>query len=380
MSGLYIHMPWCVRKCPYCDFNSYELTQPINEQAYVNRLLQEIEQKLETWPLPIETIYFGGGTPSLFQPDSFRRVINHLDLPLVTEMTMEINPGITEHTDFVKYREAGINRVSLGVQSFNSKHLQRLGRIHNADEAKQALTNALAADFDVVNVDLMYGLPHQTLNEVLEDLQELDKFQPTHISWYELTIEPNTHFAKFRPAGLPHHDQKAQLSEAGWSYLAELGYERYEVSAFSKDGKMCEHNKNYWMFGDFLGIGAGAHGKLTTESGVMRTANVRTPKSYLAGASGSETAISTEDLPVEFMMNVLRLTKGVPEALFTERTGLPLETIQPVLNKLRSWAMMDGDNLRLTDNGFIQLNSVVEQFLPVPYSPKRETSLEVVDC
>ncbi|MDE0644941.1 MAG: radical SAM family heme chaperone HemW [Gammaproteobacteria bacterium] len=378
MSGLYIHIPWCIRKCPYCDFNSHEISQGFDEPAYVNRLLQELEQKLVTWMSPIETIYFGGGTPSLFQPQSFRRILEQLDLSTVSEVTMEVNPGTTEHTNLKEYRDAGITRISLGIQSFNDKHLQRLGRIHNSAEATKSLTNALATDFDVVNVDLMYGLPQQNIDEVLADLEVLEKFQPTHVSWYELTIEPNTRFAKYPPV-LPSSNQQARMSELGCSYLADLGYKRYEVSAFAKSRKTCNHNKNYWTFGDYIGVGAGAHGKKTTSSGVLRTLNVRTPKSYLAGKPGNEFKVLPKDLPVEFMMNVLRLTDGVDEELFVERTGLPIETIQETVARLRSWELLQTNKLQLTNKGFSQLNGVIAEFLNGSRSVKNETALAVGD-
>lgn len=379
MSGLYIHIPWCIRKCPYCDFNSHEVSQVFDEPSYVNRLLQELAQKLATWISPIKTIYFGGGTPSLFKPQSFRRILEQLDLSAVCEVTMEVNPGTTEHTNLKEYRDAGITRISLGIQSFNDKHLQRLGRIHNSAEAKGALTNALAADFDVVNVDLMYGLPQQNIDEALADLQVLEKFQPAHVSWYELTIEPNTRFAKYPPV-LPSPNQQAQMSELGCLYLADLGYKRYEVSAFAKSGKVCNHNKNYWTFGDYLGVGAGAHGKKTTAAGVFRTSNVRTPKSYLAGKPGNEFMVLPKDLPVEFMMNVLRLTDGVDEELFVEQTGLPIETIQETVARLRTWGLLQTNKLQLTNKGFSQLNGVVAEFLNGSRSVKNETPLVVGDC
>lgn len=379
MSGLYIHIPWCIRKCPYCDFNSHEISQAFDEPAYVNRLLQELEQKLVTWLSPIETIYFGGGTPSLFKPQSFRRILEQLDLSAVSEITMEVNPGTTEHANLKEYRDAGITRISLGIQSFNEKHLQRLGRIHDSAEARKALTNALAADFDVVNVDLMYGLPHQNIKEALADLQVLEKFQPAHVSWYELTIEPNTRFAKYPPV-LPSPNKQAQMSELGCSYLADLGYKRYEVSAFAKSGKVCNHNTNYWTFGDYLGVGAGAHGKKTTPIGVSRTTNVRTPKSYLAGKPGKEIKVPPQELPVEFMMNVLRLTEGVDEELFVERTGLPIKTIQETVARLRSWGLLRTNKLQLTNRGFSQLNGVVAEFLNGSRSVRNETFLAVGDC
>jgi len=378
MSGLYIHIPWCIRKCPYCDFNSHEISQGFDEPAYVNRLLQELEQKLATWMSPIETIYFGGGTPSLFKPQSFRYILEQLDLSAVSEITMEVNPGTTEHTNVKKYRDAGITRISLGIQSFNDKHLQRLGRIHNSAEAKKALINALAADFEVVNVDLMFGLPQQNIDEVLADLQVLEQFQPAHVSWYELTIEPNTRFAKYPPV-LPSPNQQAQMSELGCSYLADLGYQRYEVSAFSKSGKACNHNKNYWTFGDYLGVGAGAHGKKTNPAGVLRSSNVRTPKSYLAGKPENEFKVLPKDLPVEFMMNVLRLTDGVNEELFLERTELPIETIQDTVERLRTWGLLQTNKLQLTNKGFSQLNGVVAEFLNGSRSVKNETASAVGD-
>ena len=362
MAGLYVHIPWCVRKCPYCDFNSHEKRTDYNEQAYVNKLLEDLEQELSTDSVDLDTVYFGGGTPSLFQPDSFARILERSGLANVVEVTMEANPGTTEYSDLTLYRDAGITRLSLGVQSFDPRHLKALGRIHGSNEAVDAAEKAKTAGFDSLNIDLMYGLPHQSIDQALEDLETAISLQPDHISWYELTIEPNTVFAK-SPPPLASTDYRAEMGLAGIELLNSRGYWQYEVSAFARNSSQCLHNVNYWTFGDYIGIGAGAHGKLTARTDIYRTAKVRMPKSYLQEVAGSRTPISKQDLPVEFMMNVLRLTKGVEERLFAQRTGLPLQTIEATLDKLRSWELMYPDRLQLTSSGQRQLNGVVAQFL-----------------
>lgn len=362
MAGLYVHIPWCVRKCPYCDFNSHEIRTRIDESKYVDCVIDDLSSELETHPLEIDTVYFGGGTPSLFSPDSFHRILATLDQARVREVTMEANPGTTEHADFRHYRESGITRVSLGAQSFHQNHLKTLGRIHGPSEAKQAIEKALTASLDSVNVDLMYGLPDQTIDQAMEDLNTAIAYGPQHISWYELTIEPNTVFAK-SPPKLASTDFRAEMEYEGIRLLAENGYERYEVSAYARDGLRCEHNLNYWSFGDYIGVGAGAHGKLTTDYGIFRTSKARMPQSFMSGTKGSRTKIAEADIPVEFMLNALRLRNGVEEGLFQERTGLPFCTIQVTVNWLRSWDLMQPDRLQLTPRGFQQLNGVVAHFL-----------------
>lgn len=275
---------------------------------------------------------------------------------------MEANPGTVEHRDFASYRAAGINRVSLGIQSFNDRYLPVLGRIHSAQEARHACARALVVGFASVNLDLMYGLPEQSIDEALEDLHSAIALEPQHISWYELTIEPNTVFGK-HPPKLPLLKERLEMSNRGVEMLAESGYSRYEVSAYSRDNQICAHNYNYWTFGDYIGIGAGAHGMIRRDRKLLRTRKPKMPTSYLNGVEGTETPIELDRLPVEFMMNVLRLTAGVPEAMFSERTDLSLKHIEPTLDKLRSWDLMNPDRIQLTPFGYTRLDSVVAQFL-----------------
>ena len=362
MSGLYVHIPWCIKKCPYCDFNSHEKDAGFDEDRYIARLFEDFEEELERGFPSLSTVYFGGGTPSLFAPKSFAEILARPELAYVTEVTMEANPGTVEHRDFTEYRDAGINRLSLGIQSFNNKYLPLLGRIHSATEARNACLRALEAGFASVNLDLMYGLPEQSINDALTDLSDAIALQPHHISWYELTIEPNTVFGKHPPT-LPPLDDRLEMSKRGVEILAEAGYQRYEVSAYARDRQICAHNYNYWIFGDYIGIGAGAHGKVRYEGKLLRTRKPKMPMSYLNKVSGTETPIEHAKLPVEFMMNVLRLTAGVPEKEFTGRTGLPLSHVEPTLQKLRSWNLMEPGVIQLTPLGYAQLDSVVAQFM-----------------
>ncbi len=362
MLGLYVHIPWCIKKCPYCDFNSHEIRNGMQEERYVSQLFEDLTNEVSTLSGEIRTVYFGGGTPSLFRPESFHKILSRNELSEVVEVTMEANPGTTEHLDFSEYAQAGINRLSLGVQSLNNHHLKTLGRIHNATEAKEAIDRALNSGFKNVNIDLMYGLPNQTIEEAVQDLQLAIDMQPQHISWYELTIEPNTVFGK-RPPTLPPSDYRSDMAAYGLELLETNGYHRYEVSAYAKPKSQCLHNVNYWEFGDYIGIGAGAHGKHTDVSKVIRTVKVRMPSSYLDSAKSDSREVKREDLPSEFMLNALRLTAGVPETLFTDRTTLPIEEIQPTLNQLRDWGLMDSVRLKLTPLGYEQLNGVVQHFL-----------------
>lgn len=362
MSGLYIHIPWCVRKCPYCDFNSHEKDSRFDENRYVTRLIEDFEEELQRGVSPISTVYFGGGTPSLFDPQSFAEILAQPKLANVTEVTMEANPGTVEHSDFAEYRTAGINRLSLGIQSFNDKYLPVLGRIHDANEARTACTRALDAGFSSVNLDLMYGLPEQSIEDALHDLKTAIELQPEHISWYELTLEPNTVFGK-HPPKLPPLEDRIEMSTRGVEMLAKSGFQRYEVSAYARDRQICAHNYNYWTFGNYIGIGAGAHGKLRRDEKFLRTRKPKMPTSYLNGVEGTETSIKRDELPVEFMMNVLRLTDGLPETSFTDQTGLPLSRIEPQLRKLRSWGLMEVGVIQLTPLGYSQLDSVVGEFL-----------------
>ena len=364
MLGLYVHLPWCVRKCPYCDFNSHAVRGGFDEAAYINRLLDDLGNQLVGIKEPISTVYFGGGTPSLFQPSSFARLLEHPALVRAKEITMEANPGTMERDQFRRYRDAGITRVSIGTQSFCKRQLQVLGRIHSADESVQAITEAVSAGFDSVNVDLMYGLPSQSIDEAVHDLETAIELNPQHLSWYQLTIEPNTGFAK-KPPKLPSLDYLADMSERGHSVLESCGFERYEVSAFARDKKWCRHNVNYWEFGDYLGIGAGAHGKYTEEGTVIRTAQPKQPSAYLTGKPIERMKVPTDQLPVEYMMNVLRLKQGIDRTHFCISTGLKFKVIRNVVEELVDWRLMQSDRLQLTERGYKHLDSVVNRFTEI---------------
>ena len=363
--GLYVHIPWCVRKCPYCDFNSHELRGPILERKYVTCLLQDLELELARTSATIDTVYFGGGTPSLFRPDSFAQILEHPALQRVREVTMEANPGAIECGSFDDYRQAGINRVSIGVQSLNPDSLDKLGRIHSPKEARVAVAKARDADFHSVNVDVMFGLPNQSLDMAMHDLGELINLETEHISWYQLTIEPNTMFGK-RPPTVASDDERADMSDEGLERLIGAGYRQYEVSAFAADtGDFeCRHNVNYWRFGDYLGIGAGAHGKVTLDDGtIVRTQKTRRPEDYMRDQRTRSREINRVELPVEFMMNVLRMNDGVEDCHFVGSTGLSLQKLEPALSRSRKEELIESHRISLTALGRNHLNSVVERFL-----------------
>ncbi|MCE2459488.1 MAG: radical SAM family heme chaperone HemW [Pseudomonadales bacterium] len=361
--GLYVHFPWCVRKCPYCDFNSHPLKEPLREIEYRDTLLRDLERESERFgDRRITTVYFGGGTPSLFSPDTFRILL--VRLPDAREVTLEANPGTVERGDFADYRRAGITRVSLGAQSFDAARLKVLGRIHGTDDIGNAAREAKSAAIPSLNVDLMYALPRQTVEEALDDLERAIRLEPDHISWYQLTIEPKTEFARRPPSGLPDTDRAAEIEEAGIALLASHGYERYEVSAFARDGHACAHNVNYWRFGDYAGIGAGAHGKVSGAKGdVIRTAKASQPRLYLDDGDGQANTVPQGELPGEFMMNALRLVDGVEHELFEARTGFGLDVIADKVAEVVDWGLMRTDRLALTGKGFQQLNGVVGRFL-----------------
>ena len=362
-AGVYVHLPWCVRKCPYCDFNSHPLKGPLREAEYRSALLDDLAYELEGFAgRSIATVYFGGGTPSLFSPETFSTLIERL--PDASEVTLEANPGTIEHGDFADYRRAGVTRVSLGAQSFDPNRLRTLGRIHAAEDSRTAARQATDAGVESLNIDLMYGLPGQTVAQALDDIEEAVRLGPGHISWYQLTIEPRTEFARRPPSGLPDTEQAADIEDAGIELLAGHGYRRYEVSAFARHGHQCAHNVNYWRFGDYLGIGAGAHGKQTTKvGGVARTAKPSQPRLFLDGVPGTTTAVPNNDLPGEFMMNALRLTNGVESALFEARTGLGFDRIADRVGELVDWELMRPGRLALTSRGYRQLNGIVASFL-----------------
>ncbi len=371
--ALYIHLPWCVKKCPYCDFNSHA-AERIPESAYIDALLADLESALpEIWGRRIHTVFFGGGTPSLFSPEGIDRILTGVRTltPLApgAEITLEANPGTVEAGRFAGFRAAGVTRVSLGIQSFEPRHLAALGRIHDAAEARAAA--ALAATyFETFNLDLMYALPGQTLAEALADIETALRFGPPHLSAYHLTLEPNTPFGHTAPPNLPDDDAAADMQQAIEARLADAGMAHYETSAFARPGHACRHNLNYWEFGDYLGIGAGAHGKLSFHDRIVRQMRVKHPQQYMSaamrGAPIAETrTLARGDLPFEFMMNALRLNAGVPAALFEVRTGLPLAVCAEALRQARERGLLETDPawLRPSARGRRFLNDLLALFL-----------------
>lgn len=372
--ALYVHIPWCVRKCPYCDFNSHAAGPNLPEEAYVDALLADLDADLvQAHGRPLTSIFFGGGTPSLFSAKALGRLLEGVErrIPFAgdIEITLEANPGTFEQEKFAAYRRLGINRLSIGVQSFQAEKLKALGRIHDGDEAVRAADMARAAGFDNFNLDLMHGLPDQSLDDALGDLRIAIAQAPTHLSWYQLTVEPNTVFWN-QPPVLPEDDTLWDIQEAGQALLAEHGYAQYEVSAYAQPERMARHNLNYWTFGDFLGIGAGAHGKLSTPDGrISRTWKTRLPKDYLDPAkrySAGERLLTAEELPFEFLMNVLRLSDGCSAELFSQRTGLPLEQLAEAREQAQRRGLLQADPARLTATreGQLFLNDLLQYFLP----------------
>lgn len=373
--SLYIHMPWCVRKCPYCDFNSHavpdgKLSLDL-EQEYLHALVEDFKTQLDfAHGRQIHSVFIGGGTPSLISAQGYQWLFSQLKalLPFEEgcEITLEANPGTVEHDPFAGYLAAGINRLSIGVQSFNTEHLKKLGRIHNNEDAISAIAHAKEAGFERINVDLMHGLPEQTLEQALNDLKLAVENGATHISWYQLTIEPNTVFFRTQPI-LPMDEVLEEIQEQGEAYLKAQGFINYEVSAWRKELPSA-HNLNYWQFGDYLSIGAGAHGKVTQADGVYRFQKTRLPKDYLAKVPAEHLQfkrIEAEDMPFEFMMNALRLNNGVAAKLYAERTGLSLNGLNALLTSLRQRKLMveDPERLACTEQGHVFLNSVLEEFL-----------------
>lgn len=369
--SLYIHVPWCVRKCPYCDFNSHAIRGDIPEAAYLAALLEDLEHDLGfVRDRPIESVFIGGGTPSLMTSDFYQRLFEGLRQRLSfapgAEITLEANPGTLEEGRYEGFRQAGINRLSIGVQSFHQEHLKTLGRIHDANAAHRAIETAKAAGFSNFNVDLMHGLPDQTPEQALDDLRQALDHQPSHLSWYQLTIEPNTEFFS-RPPDLPDDDRLWEIYRQGSEYLRAHSFDDYEVSAWSLPNRESRHNLNYWEFGDYLAIGAGGHGKVSLADGrIIRYWKTRQPEAYL-NRIGSRTAGSEEiepkERPLEFMMNVLRLKQGVEEELFTKRTGLPLGPVEVQLERLRKQNLLVDHRIQTTEQGQRYLNSLLEQFL-----------------
>lgn len=373
--SLYIHFPWCIRKCPYCDFNSYGLRAELPEKAYIKALLEDLELQLpKVLNRPIISIFMGGGTPSLFSPIAIGYLIDELkkrlDFSAEIEITLEANPGTVEYQRFQGYRAAGVNRLSIGVQSFQTYQLNALGRIHDGNEAINAVAAAKAAGFSNINIDLMHGLPGQSLEEGLADLNKAIELNPMHISWYQLTIEANTEFA-VRPPVLPLDDKVWELQEKGKLRLLQNAYTQYEISAYSQTSYICVHNRNYWEFGDYLGIGAGAHSKLTDEKKqiIMRAWKHKNPKAYLEKKNkflGDEKIILEQELAFEFMLNALRLHYPIPIRLFEQRTGRSFDTLTAPLLEAEKLELLiiHKDAIQLTDRGKRFYNDFVALFLP----------------
>ncbi len=373
--SLYVHMPWCVAKCPYCDFNSHALHGSLPEADYLAALLADLDAELaRTVNREIDSVFFGGGTPSLFSPDSIGRIIESIGPRLkdIAEISMEANPGTIEHGSFSGYRDAGINRVSLGAQSFDDAQLKQLGRIHSADEITTAVEELGRAGLGNFNLDLMYGLPQQSVACALADIDKAIELAPAHISHYQLTIEPNTLFAA-RPPVLPDEDACWDMQLRGQERLAESGFIQYEVSAYARDGRQCAHNLNYWAFGDYLGVGAGAHGKITDVSTarISRFSKLRHPRAYI-DATGTahwielRRDLTDDDRILEFMLNALRLVAGFSAQEFEQRTGLGMAHIRPRLEKLQSRGLLEvrAQRVRASRKGRQFLNDLVMEFLP----------------
>jgi oxygen-independent coproporphyrinogen-3 oxidase len=372
--SLYVHLPWCLKKCPYCDFNSHEVTSgAMPEQRYIDALVADLEASLPLiWGRTVHSIFIGGGTPSLFSPAAIDRLLGdiraRLRLEADCEITLEANPGTFEKDRFKAFRGAGVTRLSVGVQSFDDQHLKALGRVHDRAQAIAAVEEA-AASFDTFNLDIMYALPGQTLAGLEKDMQQALDLQPAHISIYHLTIEPNTYFAKFPPA-IPEEDTAYAMLDRITEMTGQAGMGRYEVSAYAKPNHRCFHNLNYWQFGDYLGIGAGAHSKLSFAHRVVRQVRWRDPKLYmdkaLAGqAVTQETEVSRADLPFEFMLNALRLRDGFKLQDFAEKTGLPVTALQPGLDEAERRGLIERDlvSIKPTERGFDLLNDLQALFL-----------------
>jgi oxygen-independent coproporphyrinogen-3 oxidase len=376
--SLYLHLPWCLKKCPYCDFNSHQLDAGADaaalQERYIDALFADLDSSLPlVWERPVISVFIGGGTPSLFAPERIRRLIEgvrtRLRLVPMCEITLEANPGTFERERFAAFRQAGVTRLSIGVQSFNDRHLKAIGRIHDGAQASAAIEEA-ARFFDTFNLDLMYALPRQTVAELERDVHTALAFAPPHLSIYHLTIEPNTVFAKFPPR-LPAEDVAWEMLDRITALTAGTGLERYEVSAYARTGHRCVHNLNYWQFGDYLGVGAGAHGKLSFPHRIVRQVRYRQPDSYMTHALvgdpvAEEHELAVTDLPFEFMLNALRLKNGFSVDEYPEKTGLPLDTVAPQLQEAerRGWLRREGSWLQPTARGFDFLNDLQELFLP----------------
>jgi len=369
--SLYIHLPWCIKKCPYCDFNSHTLVKELQETYYIKRLITDLQQHLDNVAeRPIQSIFFGGGTPSLFSGHAITQLLTQLRtlLPFAPdiEITLEANPATVERQFIAEYADAGVNRLSLGIQSFQADKLTALGRIHTHQDAISAIEMAIKHQFSHINIDIMHGLPQQTVEDALYDLQMATQYPIDHLSWYQLTIEPNTYFYQHPPT-LPKELVLADIEKQGLALLKDSGFDRYEVSAFCRHNHRCLHNCQYWTFGDYIGIGAGAHGKLTTQSGIYRYRNVKHPEKYLSKDHPilfEKKYIPSDQLAFEFMLNVLRLYEAIPYQLFEQRTGLSIQLIEKPLAKGESLGLLTRQNQTIvtTDLGKRYLNDVVLLF------------------
>lgn len=375
--SLYVHIPWCVQKCPYCDFNSHALKTDIPELDYIDALIDDLETDLKAYQLEdghrsLHSIFIGGGTPSLISPEEIGRLLQAIEARIPfspdIEITMEANPGTVEAGRFTAYREVGVNRISIGIQSFQDEKLKRLGRIHGRNEAICAAQLAEEAGLNSFNVDLMHGLPDQSIEDALSDLKQAIALNPPHLSWYQLTIEPNTLFYS-KPPTLPDDDDLWDIFEQGHQLLTEAGYVQYEISGYSKPGKQCQHNLNYWRFGDYLGIGCGSHGKISFADGtITRTVKVKHPRGYLNPEKpylDQETQVDNDERPFEFFMNRFRLLESCPKQDFVERTGLPLSTIQAPIEWALSQNYLEdsGDEWQITEHGKLFLNDLLAAFV-----------------
>ena len=375
--SLYVHIPWCVQKCPYCDFNSHALKTELPELDYIDALIDDLETDLMAYQLingqrPLHSIFIGGGTPSLISPTEIGRLLAAIETRIpfsdTIEITMEANPGTVEAGRFEGYRQAGVNRISIGIQSFQDDKLQRLGRIHGSQEAIKAIELAKSAGLNSFNTDLMHGLPDQSIADAISDLKQAIALDPPHLSWYQLTIEPNTLYYS-KPPTLPDDDDLWDIFEQGHALLTEAGYQQYEISGYSKPGKQCQHNLNYWRFGDYLGIGCGAHGKISFADGrIVRTVKVKHPRGYLQADKpylSEQISVVDSERPFEFFMNRFRLLEACPKQDFIDRTGLPLTTIEANID----WAIEQhylqdsGDQWQITEHGKLFLNDLLAAFV-----------------
>lgn len=383
--SLYVHFPWCVQKCPYCDFNSHAVKGAIPERDYLNAMVADLEQHApDIWGRPVESIFIGGGTPSLMTAEGLDFLLGKIraivKLEPLAEITLEANPGTVEQHRFNEYRKIGVNRLSIGVQSFNDKHLQALGRIHSGQEAISACRSAKSAGFDNINLDLMHGLPGQQIDEAVADVTTALSLEPTHISYYQLTIEPNTLFA-ITPPTLPVEDDLWEIQEHGKKHLGDAGFQQYEVSAYARAGKKCHHNLNYWLFGDYLGIGAGAHSKLSfpANNTIIRHSKRRQPADYIKHADNEERIqglreVSPEDAHLEFMMNALRLNDGFSIEEFQGRSGELISAVRHVLDKAENDGLLKRSHSRVvpTSLGLRFLDSLLERFMPANDEDRRQ--------